>query len=209
MKKISILFLAMAVSLASCKNEKKDNTTTETVTTETAVKYVVKPEATSVKWTAYKTTEKKPVGGEFKVLRFDEKTGATPEEALNNLSFSIPVSSVFTNDATNTRDAKIKTSFFGAMLDTELLTGTIKYADGAYSAAITMNGVTSDLPLEVKITEERRVVMTGVMDLKEWDALGALESLNKVCFDLHKGPDGVSKTWDDVAIEVNTFLREN
>ncbi|GAL81751.1 hypothetical protein JCM19274_310 [Algibacter lectus] len=95
------------------------------------------------------------------------------------------------------------------MLDTELLTGTIKYANGAYSAAITMNGVTSDLPLEVKITEERRVVMTGVMDLKEWDALGALESLNKVCFDLHKGPDGVSKTWDDVAIEVNTFLREN
>jgi len=209
MKKISILFLAMAVSLASCKNEKKDNTTTETVATETAVKYVVKPEATSVKWTAYKTTEKKPVGGEFKVLRFDEKTGATPEEALNNLSFSIPVSSVFTNDATNTRDAKIKTSFFGAMLDTELLTGTIKYADGAYSAAITMNGVTSDLSLDVKITEERRVVMTGVMDLKEWDALGALESLNKVCFDLHKGPDGVSKTWDDVAIEVNTFLREN
>ncbi|WP_159018023.1 YceI family protein [Algibacter sp. L3A6] len=209
MKKISILFLAMAVSLASCKNEKKDNTTTETVTTETAVQYVVKPEATSVKWTAYKTTEKKPVGGEFKVLRFDEKAGATPEEALNNLSFSIPVSSVFTNDATNTRDAKIKTSFFGAMLDTELLTGTIKYVDGAYSAAITMNGVTSDLPLEVKITEERRVVMTGVMDLKEWDALGALESLNKVCFDLHKGPDGVSKTWDDVAIEVNTFLREN
>ncbi|MEL0651295.1 YceI family protein [Algibacter sp. TI.3.09] len=209
MKKISILFLAMAVSLASCKNEKKDNTTTETVATETAVQYVVKPEATSVKWTAYKTTEKKPVGGEFKVLRFDEKAGATPEEALNNLSFSIPVSSVFTNDATNTRDAKIKTSFFGAMLDTELLTGKIKYVDGAYSAAITMNGVTSDLPLEVKITEERRVVMTGVMDLKEWDALGALESLNKVCFDLHKGPDGVSKTWDDVAIEVNTFLREN
>lgn len=209
MKKISILFLAMAVSLASCKNEKKDNATTETVVTETAVQYVVKPEATSVKWTAYKTTEKKPVGGEFKVLRFDEKAGATPEEALNNLSFSIPVSSVFTNDATNTRDAKIKASFFGAMLDTELLTGTIKYADGAYSASITMNGVTGDLPLEVKITEERRVVMTGVMDLKEWDALDALASLNKVCFDLHKGPDGVSKTWDDVAIEVNTFLREN
>ena len=209
MKKISILFLAMAVSLASCKNEKKDNTTTETVATETAVQYVVKPEATSVKWTAYKTTEKKPVGGEFKVLRFDEKAGSTPEEALNNLSFSIPVSSVFTNDATNTRDVKIKTSFFGAMLDTELLTGTIKYLDGAYSASITMNGITSDLPLEVKITEERRVVMTGVMDLKEWDALDALESLNKVCFDLHKGPDGVSKTWEDVAIEVNTFLREN
>ena len=47
------------------------------------------------------------------------------------------------------------------------------------------------------------------MQLKDWNALGALESLNKVCFDLHKGADGVSKTWEDVAIEVSTFLRKN
>lgn len=209
MKKISILFFALALSLASCKNEKKESKTEATPEATTAVKYVVKPAGTSVKWTAYKTTEKLPVGGEFKILKFENKTGATPEEALNNLSFSIPVSSVFTNDGTNTRDGKIKASFFGAMLDTEFLKGTIKYNNGAYSAAITMNGVTNDLPLEVKITEERRVVMTGVMNLKDWNALDALESLNKVCFDLHKGADGVSKTWEDVAIEVQTFLREN
>lgn len=209
MKKISILFFALALSLASCKNEKKESKTEASPEATTAVKYVVKPAGTSVKWTAYKTTEKLPVGGEFKILKFENKTGATPEEALNNLSFSIPVSSVFTNDGTNTRDGKIKASFFGAMLDTEFLKGTIKYNNGAYSAAITMNGVTNDLPLEVKITEERRVVMTGVMNLKDWNALEALESLNKVCFDLHKGADGVSKTWEDVAIEVQTFLREN
>jgi hypothetical protein len=208
MKKISILFFVLTISLTACKNEKKE-AKPEAQEATPVVKYVAKPEATSVKWTAYKTTEKVPVGGEFKILKFEPKTGATPEEALNNLSFSIPVSSVFTNDATNTRDAKIKESFFGAMLDTELLTGTIKYVDGAYSASITMNGVTKDLPLEVKITEERRVAMTGIMNLKDWDALGALESLNKVCFDLHKGADGVSKTWEDVAIEVNTYLREN
>jgi len=208
MKKISILLFAIAISLTACKNEKKE-AKPEAPEVTTVVKYVAKPEGTSVKWTAYKTTDKVPVGGEFKILKFEPKTGATPEEALNNLSFSIPVSSVFTNDATNTRDAKIKESFFGAMLDTEFLTGTIKYVDGAYSASITMNGVTKDLPLDVKITEERRVAMSGVMNLKDWDALGALESLNKVCFDLHKGADGVSKTWEDVAIEVNTYLREN
>ena len=117
MKKISILFFALAISLTSCKNEKKEAKPEAPEEVTTAVKYVVKPEATSVKWTAYKTTEKKPVGGEFKILKFDEKAGATPEEALNDLEFSIPVSSVFTNDATNTRDAKIKESFFGAMLD--------------------------------------------------------------------------------------------
>lgn len=207
MKKISFLLIAVILGFSACKNEKKETKPKdETVITE---KFVVKPEGTSVKWTAYKTTEKKPVGGEFKILKFDNKEGSTPQEALNNLSFSIPISSVFTNDATNTRDAKIKTSFFGAMLDTEFLKGTIKYLNNSYVATITMNNVTHDLPLKVNITDERRVNMTGTMNLKDWNALEALESLNKVCFDLHKGADGVSKTWEDVAIEVNTFLRKN
>ena len=47
------------------------------------------------------------------------------------------------------------------------------------------------------------------MDLKNWNAIDALNALNKVCFDLHKGADGVSKTWEDVAIEIETYLREN
>lgn len=209
MKKISFLLLVFTLSIVACKNEKKDTKITETEATEKTTQFVVKPEATSVKWTAYKTTEKLGVGGEFTVLNFDEKSGASPQEALNNLTFSIPISSVFTNDATNTRDAKIKESFFGTMLDTEFIKGTIKVADNKYVASLTMNGVTNNLPLDVKITDERRVTLSGVMNLKDWNALDALAALNKVCFDLHKGPDGVSKTWEDVAIEVNTYLREN
>lgn len=206
MKNLSILLIAITLSVTSCKNEKKEVKTD--VPTEVATeKFVVKPEATSVKWTAYKTTEKKGVGGEFAVLNFDSKTGASVEEALNNLDFSIPVSSLFTKD--EGRDAKIKASFFGKMLDTELLKGTIKHNNGSYVASLTMNGVTNDLPLEVTVTDERRVTMTGTINLKDWDALGALASLNKVCFELHKGADGVSKTWEDVALEVSTFLRKN
>lgn len=208
MRKFSVLILALTLSIVACKNEKKETKTTETEVVETE-KFVAKPEATSVKWTAYKTTEKKGVGGEFKTVNFEIKSGASVEEALNNLEFSIPISSLFTNDATNTRDAKIKESFFGSMLNTEFLKGTIKVADGKYAASLTMNGVTHDLPLDVKVTEERRVTMSGVMNLKDWNALDALAALNKVCFDLHKGPDGVSKTWEDVAIEVSTYLRKN
>ncbi len=209
MKQVSYLLIALVLSFSACKSEKKDAKTESDAEAVPAVKFVVKPEGTSVKWTAYKTTEKKPVGGVFKILKFDNKEGATPQDALNNLSFTIPVSSLFSNDATNTRDAKIIGSFFGAMLDTEFLKGTIKVTNNSYVATVTMNGVTHDLPLNVEITDERRVSMTGTMNLKDWNALGALESLNKVCFDLHKGPDGVSKTWEDVAIEVNTFLRKS
>ncbi|TNJ43530.1 YceI family protein [Tamlana fucoidanivorans] len=207
MKNLSILFIAIAIGLTSCKNDKKEVKKEAEETTITAEKFVVKPEATSVTWTAYKTTDKKGVGGEFTVLKFDNKEGASVEEALNNLSFSIPVSSLFTKD--EGRDAKIKEFFFGAMLNTDLITGIIKYEGNTAVASLTMNGVTHDLPLNVSITDERRVSLTGTMNLKDWDALRALASLNKVCFDLHKGEDGISKTWEDVAIEVNTFLRKN
>jgi hypothetical protein len=44
------------------------------------------------------------------------------------------------------------------------------------------------------------------MDLKNWNALEALASLNKACEALHTGPDGVSKTWEDVAINASVFL---
>lgn len=210
MKKITQLVLAFTLILAvSCKDEAKKNDA-EKETTKTDVKtekFVVKPEATTVKFTAYKTTEKVPVGGQFNVLKFDQKTGSTPQEALNDLSFSIPITGLFTDN--EARDLKLKTSFFGEMLNPEFIKGTIKYVNNKYVASITMNNVTKDLPLDVKITDKRRVAMTATMQLKDWDALGALSALNKVCFDLHKGADGVSKTWEEVAINVNTFLREN
>lgn len=209
MKRIITLLIVISIGAISCKQEKKETKTDASSEVKTTEKFVVKPEATSVKWKAYKTTEKIGVGGEFTVLNFDNKEGDSPREALNNLNFSIPISSLFTNDATNTRDAKIKTSFFGAMLNTEFIKGVIKYTNDTCIASITMNGVTNDLPLQVNITDERRVSMTGTMNLKDWNALGALEAINKACFDLHKGPDGVSKTWEDVAIEVNTYLRKN
>jgi len=202
--KFLLIFLVVALVITSCKDDKKDVKTENTEIVKNTVKYIVKPEATTVKWTAYKTTKKAPVGGEFAILNFEEKEGATPEKALHNLEFSIPVSSLFTKN--DSRDAKLKASFFGTMLDTEFLKGKIKFVENKYSAKITMNGVTADLPLEISITDERRVSMKGTMNLKNWNALGALEALNKVCFDLHKGDDGVSKTWEDVAIEVNTYL---
>ncbi|KAB1069105.1 YceI family protein [Tamlana haliotis] len=209
MKKLSLLFIAVTLSLTACKNEKKETKAAETTEASTAAKFVVKPEATKVTFTAYKTTDKVGVGGEFTTLKFDEQSGATPQEALNNLSFSIPVSSLFTNDPTNTRDAKIKASFFGAMLDTDLITGTLKFVNGSAVAEVTMNGETQNLPMDVTITDERRVTLNGTMNLAEWNALDALASLNKACEALHTGADGVSKTWEDVAIEVSTFLREN
>lgn len=200
MKKTCLLLMVFALTIA-CKSEQKSKKDYP----ETGVKeiFIAKPEATSVKWIAYKTTEKNPVKGGFTTLNFDPKTGQSPKEALNDLVFSIPVSSIFSND--ENRDSKIKQFFFRTMLDTDLIKGILKYTDDKLIASITMNGVTRNLPLEVKITD-RKVSMTGTMLLKNWGALDALESLTKACFELHKGPDGISKTWDEIDLQITTVL---
>ena len=45
------------------------------------------------------------------------------------------------------------------------------------------------------------------MDLENWKAQAALDALNVVCFDLHKGVDGISKTWSEVKIEISAVLK--
>jgi hypothetical protein len=128
-------------------------------------------------------------------------------ETLDGLEFSIPVSSLFTNDTTNTRDPKIIHFFFDVMAETQSIKGTFSFDnDKKCSVNLTMNGVSTNLPMDYEILDSGQVNFNGVMDLKNWNALEALASLNKACEALHTGPDGVSKTWEDVAINASVFL---
>lgn len=206
---LSLLFLGLTIS---CKNDKKSKAKTETTQqteqkTATAETFVIKPEATKVEWTGYKTTKKVAVKGQFTTLKFAAKSGASVAETLNNLEFSIPISSLFSNN--EDRDHKLKTIFFGAMANTELIKGTLKATNTTCTAVLTMNGVTKELPLKMTITDKRRVELNGTIQLADWNALNAVKAINKACFDLHKGEDGVSKTWNEVAVTISTFLRPN
>ena len=51
------------------------------------------------------------------------------------------------------------------------------------------------------------VTIDAVMDLDSWNAQNALISINKACKALHTGPDGVTKTWSEVKIEIATYLK--
>ncbi|MDW5288199.1 YceI family protein [Formosa sp. PL04] len=208
MKKITILMAAFALTFATaCKSDKKETVTPNDPIEETA-RFVIKPEGTTVNWTAYKTTAKTPVSGVFTTLDFEPHTGSSAQEALNGVKFSIPVSSIFSKDSL--RDTKLQTFFFDVMADTKFLKGTLKTTSATEAiATITMNGETHDLPLTYTTTEDRRISLNGVMLLKDWNALDALATLHKACEVLHTGTDGVSKTWDEVAINIDTYLREN
>ena len=207
MKKIQIAALGLLLVAAfSCKQTKKEAEKTEETATAT---YSIVEDSTNVRFTAYKTTEKVPVGGTFQEVELTYTAGETPLETLDGLEFSIPVSSLFTNDATNTRDPKIIEFFFEKMAETQSITGTFSFdADNSCTVQLSMNAVSAELPMEYEITDDNHVNFSGTMDLKQWDALEALASLNEACKVLHTGADGVSKTWEDVAITGSVLLEQ-
>ncbi|WP_437395007.1 hypothetical protein [Flagellimonas lutimaris] len=206
MKKIQIAVLGLSLVVAfSCKQTKKEEEKTE----EAVATYSIVEDSTNVRFTAYKTSDKVPVGGTFQEVKLTYAAGETPMETLDGLEFSIPVSSLFTNDPTKTRDPKIIEFFFDKMAETQSITGTFTFKDDKSCAVrLSMNGMSTELPMEYEITEDNHVNFSGVMDLKQWNALDALASLNEACKILHTGSDGVSKTWEDVAIEGSVLLEQ-
>ncbi|WP_298481187.1 YceI family protein [uncultured Maribacter sp.] len=211
MKKIAFIALSLIVFAGySCKDTKKEKEQTDTNSTVKTEQYSIVKDSTKVSFVAYKTIEKKPVGGTFTKINITKSTtGSTAMEALNGTTFSIPVSSLFTNDATGTRDPKLLEFFFGVMKDTELISGVFKTeANNTCSIDITLNGETANIPLTFEATSDNSYTFNGVMDLKEWNALDAVASLNKACEVLHTGADGVSKTWSEVAVKAEVLLEK-
>ncbi len=210
MKKInSIVIVLVLITSFSCKQTKKETKEGQDVeTTENAAVFSIVEDSTKVHFTAYKTTDRLGVGGDFLKANLDYDPASGPKEVIDGLEFSIPVSSLFTNDATNVRDPKILKFFFEVMADTEFLKGKISVQDDHNcTAKLTMNGMTKDLPLTYTF-DGNKADFTGTIDLKNWDALDALASLNKACEILHTGSDGVSKTWEDVAVNVSLLFEE-
>jgi len=202
MKKLSTLALVLFVAfqLTSCGSDKKEDKKDKKASTAA---FVLSDAKSKVEWTAYKFTEKTPVKGQFrKVNVTGGGEGNTVKEAINNAEFSIPISSVFTMNTD--RDYKIKKFFFGIMKDPELLSGKLMIENDSMGYAdLTMNGISDKLPFKYTI-DGKKFSMTTSMDVLNWNAKSSIDSLNAVCKDLHKGLDGISKLWSEVAISVNT-----
>jgi hypothetical protein len=212
MKKLKLIALAMIlITAVSCKDSKKstEGNTTKTETTEGT--YSLVNDSTKVSFTAYKTTDKAAVGGVFKEITLTNTTeGETALGALNGTTFSIPVSSLFTNDATGSRDPKILKFFFGVMKNTELISGEFKVSDeNSCSIDVTLNEKTANIPLKLTTNGATSLSFDGVMDLENWDGLAAVASINKACEALHTGQDGISKTWSEVAVHADVLLNKN
>ena len=203
---ISFLILVVAFNFSACKNGEKKEESKETLKVETkksTAAFIVANAKNEINFTAYKTTEKVPVGGQFKKIDITAGgEGDSVKNAINDTEFSIPVSSLFTKDTS--RDFKIRKFFFGIMENTKLLSGKLTLSDATNGIAkITMNGETKDVAFTYTIVD-KTFNMQATIDINTWNASAALTSLNTVCKDLHTGADGVSKTWNDVALNITS-----
>ncbi|PIE48320.1 MAG: hypothetical protein CSA40_01035 [Flavobacteriales bacterium] len=196
-KTIFFSLLVLMLSFTACQSTDKKTSKTDDVT------YSVKDAKHTLQWTAYKTTAKTPVKGTFKTINVIKGgQGQSVKEAVNGVDFEIPVNTIFSKDSI--RDSKLKEFFFGKMVNTALLSGKIVLeTDDKGYIDLMMNNTKQRLPFTYKI-EGKTFSLEGKMELKDWQALDALGKLHEVCFDLHKGVDGVSKTWEEVAVSLKS-----
>ena len=202
--KVAFVFI-IAINFLACKSEKKaePKKEIEEVEKKSTATFSLQNATNDIHFTAYKTTDKVAVGGQFKKVEITSGgEGNTIKEAINNAEFSIPVSSIFTKDTS--RDYKIMKFFFGVMDNTKLLSGKFVIENDSIGYTnITMNGISEKVPFSYTITN-KIFSMQATMDVNKWNASAALESLNKQCYDLHKGADGISKTWSEVALSISS-----
>lgn len=163
----------------------------------------------TVNWTAFKTSDKVAVGGTFNsvLIKAGEKSTKLTE-VLQTITFTIPTKS--TNTTNPDRDEKIVNSFFGTMLNTDLILGHAKSVEGDNESGtctfyLVLNDVEKEITLSYTVADNI-VKLTGEMDLNNWNAENAVKELNKVCEDLHKGADGVSVTWPNVELVIEASL---
>jgi hypothetical protein len=167
----------------------------------------------NVTWKAYKTFAKLGVGGEFTSINYvpNKKEGKNFKELFVGSKVSIDVSKIDTKN--EGRDKTLVSMFFGKLKDNKI-EGVIKDIEadkpvngkrvyhGVVTISITMNKKSITVPMRYNYTKEGLFTATGAIDLFDFDGKEALNSINKSCYDLHKG-----KTWNDVTIAFSTTIK--
>jgi polyisoprenoid-binding protein YceI len=205
MKKIISItsIIALGFSFTSCKGEAE----TEAKPTEGSEKscfYSYNDGTTNFEWTAFKTSDKVGVKGGFNEITVESESFEDPKKVLESITFSMKTSSVETND--EGRNGKVA-KFFFETINTPSIEGKIKSIgdNGKATISVKMNGVEVDVEGDYTL-EGGDFSFTSTIDVSLWNALEGITALNAECNDLHKGKDGVSKLWSEVALSFTTSL---
>jgi len=165
----------------------------------------------NVTWKAYKTLAKVGVGGAFTSVKYTPiaKEGANFRELLVGSTVSIDATQI--NTGNPVRDETLVKMFF-KQLKSITIEGKIvamkadnrvkgKPYTGQLDVELSFNSKTLVIPMKYTYVKEH-FSAEGTLDLFDFAAKDALTSINKSCYDLHKG-----KTWNDVSIGFATNIK--
>ncbi len=171
--------------------------------------YSYKPDSLVIEWTAYKFTEKKGVKASFSPASFKLNAPASANSLVELFTqTSIEIDPLGVDSGDSGRDENLRKSFFKKMIGGKIK-GTVVAFDPAISKIkIEMNGQNRVVPFRMKIEGNKYSAETDI-DILDFKMQKPLEALNKTCYDLHKGPDGKSKTWSQVSLNLSTEVVEN
>lgn len=221
MKKL-ILSATALVLLIACGGESKTETAKtvtpqeDSVTTQQSTPATPKvckkgydADATIIYFGGFKTTEKKEVLGYFTQFQVDStKIADTPEEIFQNATINIPIIGLDTKDVG--RNGRIRKHYFGNMENTKSIKGKIvefNTDSNKVNLELTMNAISKVVTLDYKVSGDS-LSFSGEINALDFDASESIKALNKACEALHKGADGVSKTWAEVNLYLTTVVTE-
>lgn len=164
--------------------------------------YAVDPNGISLVWTAFKFSEKTAVNGKFNTRTVSGPTSASsPVELARGLAMEIDGASVETDNPA--RNATIGEFFFGKFKPSAKIRASVADVKGddqkgTIDMKVTMNEVSRVVPFAYTVTPAGEVTAKGSIDMLDFALKDAHDSIHQTCEELHKGKDGVSKTWTDV-----------
>ncbi len=208
---VILLFL---IAFFSCNNNNTEEAQKEDLISE-GNSYQLDIENTKVIWSGYKTNDKIKVVGYFDEFSCDRenKEFSSIEDLVTGLKFSIKSSSSVSGDVI--RDQNLQDHFFKYLTENFVINGNL--APPSNDSI----DVTFDVFGKTKITRfgftyeiipgcpyyDHMVEIKGSINLQsQFDALKAYNAISNKCYDLHKGADGVSKTWAQVDVYVKALV---
>tara|TARA_B100000676_G_C18049803_1_gene830361 strand:+ start:1353 stop:2000 length:648 start_codon:yes stop_codon:yes gene_type:complete len=165
--------------------------------------YSANLKATDVIWSGFKTTDKIKVTGKFNKISSNKIQNKNEfsnlSELIEDLDFSIDLSSSSSGD--EIRDLNLKNYFFNLLASNFVLNGKFEnIEDDSVYVVLDFFGKQKKVKLGYAY-KNKMIQIKGSIDLVEsLGAIKAFESISNKCYDLHKGPDGVSKTWKEVDV---------
>ncbi|MDG1849526.1 MAG: hypothetical protein P8I82_03425 [Flavobacteriales bacterium] len=172
-------------------------------TTPTSCEYRFDELNTKVFWAGYKTTDKLKVVGQIKAFETNRTDAyfSSVDSMLNGLNFSLNTASSASGD--EIRDSNLKDNFFNLLTDNFQINGHFSNVQkDSVTAYVAIFGLEKSIEFS-HVLVDSVLKLRGTLSLDELGAVKAYQSIQNKCYDLHKGADGISKTWDDVDVLIN------